>query len=89
MGTAWQNQQKESANLPTPIIYTTNCIMPLKENYMDRVFTIGVVSYPKAGHIEEDKDFSPSIEKALELGGFWKIRYLPVSMIQGQLSTFS
>lgn len=69
-GTAWQNQQKEFANLPAPILYTTNCIMPVKDSYKDRVFTTEVVSYPEMVHIGEDKDFTPVIEKALELGGF-------------------
>lgn len=45
-GTAWQNQQKEFANLPAPILFTTNCIMPVKDSYADRVFTTGAVSYP-------------------------------------------
>lgn len=71
-GTAWQNQQEEFANLPAPILYTTNCLMPLKDSYADRVFTTGVVSYPDVTHIGEDKDFTPVIEKALELGGFDK-----------------
>ena len=69
-GTAWQNQQKEFANLPAPILFTTNCLMPPKSSYMDRVFTTEVVSYPEVVHIGEDKDFTPVIEKALELGGY-------------------
>ena len=69
-GTAWQNQQKEFANLPAPILFTTNCLMPPKASYSDRVFTTEVVSYPGMTHIGEDKDFTPVIEKALELGGF-------------------
>ena len=69
-GTAWQNQQKEFANLPAPILFTTNCLMPPKASYKDRVFTTEVVSYPEVVHIGEDKDFTPVIEKALELGGF-------------------
>ncbi len=69
-GTAWQNQQKEFDNLPAPILYTTNCIMPVKDSYCDRVFTTEVVSYPDMVHIGEDKDFTPVIEKALALGGF-------------------
>lgn len=36
-GTAWQNQQKEFENLPAPVLFTTNCIMPPKESYMDRI----------------------------------------------------
>ena len=69
-GTAWQNQQKEFDNLPGSILFTTNCIMPVKDSYKDRVFTTSVVEYPGCVHISEDKDFSPVIEKALELGGY-------------------
>lgn len=71
-GTAWQNQQKEFASLPAPVLFTTNCLMPPKESYRDRVFTTEVVGYPGMTHIDEKKDFSPVIKKALELGGFEK-----------------
>ncbi len=69
-GTAWQNQQKEFADIPAPVLFTTNCLMPPKESYADRVFTTEVVSYPEMIHIGEDKDFTPVIEKALALGGY-------------------
>lgn len=69
-GTAWQNQQKEFANIPAPILFTTNCLMPPKESYADRVFTTEVVSYSEIIHVGETKDFSPVIEKALALGGY-------------------
>lgn len=69
-GTAWQNQQKEFAGIPAPVLFTTNCLMPVKESYADRVFTTEVVSYPEMVHIGRDKDFMPVIEKALELGGY-------------------
>ena len=69
-GTAWQNQQKEFDNIPAPILFTTNCLMPVKDSYRDRVFTTEVVAYPGMVHIDEDKDFSSVIEKALELGGY-------------------
>ena len=69
-GTAWQNQQKEFDNLPAPILFTTNCIMPVKDSYADRVFTTSVVRYPNIKHIDENKDFTPIIKKALELGGY-------------------
>lgn len=69
-GTAWQNQQKEFANIPGALLFTTNCLMPIKESYADRVFTTEVVSYPNVVHIDEKKDFTPVIEKALELGGY-------------------
>jgi hydroxylamine reductase len=69
-GTAWQSQQKEFAYIPGPVLFTTNCIMPVKDSYKDRVFTTEVVEYPEMVHIGEDKDFTPVIEKALELGGY-------------------
>ena len=69
-GTAWQNQQKEFTDLPAPVLFTTNCLMPPKADYADRVFTTEVVGYPGMVHIGEEKDFMPVIEKALELGGF-------------------
>ena len=69
-GTAWHNQQREFADIPAPILFTTNCLMPPKASYADRVFTTEVVSYPGVTHIGEDKDFTPVIEKALALGGY-------------------
>lgn len=69
-GTAWQNQQKEFKDIPAPVLFTTNCIMPVRDSYKDRVFTTEVVSYPEMVHIGEEKDFSPIINKALELGGY-------------------
>jgi hydroxylamine reductase len=69
-GTAWQNQQSEFDNIPAPILFTTNCLMPVRQSYADRVFTTSVVSYPEMTHIGEDKDFSPVIRRALELGGY-------------------
>ncbi len=69
-GTAWQNQQKEFADLPAPVLFTTNCLMPPKDSYKDRIFTTETVSYPGIVHIGEDKDFTPVIQKAKELGGY-------------------
>jgi hydroxylamine reductase len=69
-GTAWQNQQKEFEAIPVPVLFTTNCIMPVKESYRDRVFTSSAAAYPGTIHIGEDKDFSPLITRALELGGY-------------------
>ena len=69
-GTAWYNQQKEFAVIPAPVLFTTNCLMPPRESYADRVFTTEVVSYPGVTHIGADKDFTPVIEKALALGGY-------------------
>lgn len=73
-GTAWQNQQKEFDKLPGAILFTTNCLMPPRPGYKDRVFTTEVVAFPDVTHIDGAadgyKDFTPVIEKALELGGF-------------------
>lgn len=80
-GTAWQNQQKEFDALPAPILFTTNCLMPPRPSYADRVFTTEVVSYPKIQHIGSDKDFTPLIQKALELGGYAEDR--PMTGING------
>ncbi|NLD45662.1 MAG: hydroxylamine reductase [Clostridiaceae bacterium] len=72
-GTAWQNQQKEFDSIPGAILFTTNCLMPPKASYSDSVFTTAVVGYPGMKHISDDngkKDFTPIINKALELGGW-------------------
>ncbi len=69
-GTAWQNQQEEFAKLAAPILFTTNCLMPPTEKYADRVFTTEITGYPGIQHIGLERDFTPLIEKALELGGF-------------------
>jgi len=79
-GTAWQYQQKEFNDIPAPLLFTTNCLMPPKPDYADRVYTTSVVAFPEIKHIEADasghKDFTPLIEHALELGGFAEDRQL-------------
>ncbi|GAB6274134.1 MAG: hydroxylamine reductase [Peptococcaceae bacterium] len=72
-GTAWQNQQKEFDAVPAPVLYTTNCLMPPRPSYADRIFTTDAVGYPGIKHITGDhgrKDFTPVINKAIELGGW-------------------
>ena len=68
-GTAWQNQRKEFAEFPGAILMTTNCIQNPKESYHDNIFTTGLVGWPGVTHIENE-DFTPVIEKALEMPGF-------------------
>jgi hydroxylamine reductase len=68
-GTAWQNQQKEFEAFPGPIVMTTNCLMPPKDSYKDRVFTLGPVGYPGVKHLLSE-DFTPVIEMALAMKGF-------------------
>ena len=73
-GGAWQDQQKEFHDIPGCILMTTNCLMRPRESYKDRIFSTNVVGWDGITHIKKDengyKDFSPIIEKALELGGF-------------------
>ena len=56
------------------MLFTTNCLMPPRPSYGDRVYTTSVVGYPGLYHIAADKDghkdYTPVIEKALELGGY-------------------
>ena len=68
-GTAWQNQQKEFMNFPGAILMTTNCLQKPSSKYQANIFTSGPVSWPGVTHIEND-DFSPVIQKALEMHGF-------------------
>ena len=79
-GTAWQNQQKEFDGVPAPILFTTNCLMPVKSSYSDRVYTTSVVAYPEMRHIAADtsgdKDFSALIEHAVTLGGYTEEQHL-------------
>ncbi|MFW8601625.1 hydroxylamine reductase [Desulfobacterota bacterium M19] len=68
-GTAWQNQHKEFDEFPGAIIMTTNCIQKPRESYMANIFTTGLVAWPGVANIA-DKDFTPAINRALELPGF-------------------
>lgn len=68
-GGSWWHQKEEFASFNGPILMTTNCIVPPKDDsYLDRLYTTGVASYPGAKFIEEDdkghKDFSAIIEQA-------------------------
>ena len=72
-GSAWHAQQTEFIDIPAPVLFTTNCIMPVLDNYSDRIFTTSVVAYPNMRHIDDNKDFTAVIEKAIELGGYKEI----------------
>ena len=72
-GTAWHNQQREFDGIPAPILYTTNCLVPPRASYADKIFTTDAVGYPGLKHIEGNngiKDFTPVINMALTLGGW-------------------
>ncbi|MDY6295797.1 MAG: hydroxylamine reductase [Schwartzia succinivorans] len=66
-GNAWWKQKEEFEAFNGPILLTTNCIVPPKDSYKDRLFTTNVVGMPGCPHIDGDcnyKDFSPIIESA-------------------------
>lgn len=68
-GNAWWLQDKEFAAFNGPIVMTTNCLVPPKDSYKDKVFTTGNVAFPGVKHIEDRKadsvkDFSQVIEMA-------------------------
>lgn len=72
-GGAWQDQQKEFDGIPGCILMTTNCLQKPKDSYKDRIFTTSIVGFGGVQHVEEidgKKDFTPIIQKALELGGW-------------------
>ncbi len=68
-GNAWWQQNEEFEKFNGPILMTTNCLVPPKDSYKDRVYTTGVVGFPDVKHIEDRKegkakDFSEIIEDA-------------------------
>ncbi|MGM0568324.1 MAG: hydroxylamine reductase [Elusimicrobiota bacterium] len=67
-GGSWWRQNTEFESFNGPILMTTNCIVPVKDSYKDRIFTTGTAGYPGVKHISEDpggtKDFSEIIELA-------------------------
>lgn len=67
-GNAWWKQKEEFESFNGPILMTTNCIVPPKDSYKDRMYTTGAAGYPGCKHIPggigENKDFSAVIEHA-------------------------
>ena len=67
-GNAWWKQKEEFEAFNGPILMTTNCIVPPKASYADRIYTTGAVGYPGCKHIDgvygERKNFSEIIEHA-------------------------
>ncbi|QTL96612.1 hydroxylamine reductase [Iocasia frigidifontis] len=69
-GNAWWQQTGEFEKFNGPILMTTNCLVPPRESYQDRVYTTGVVGFPGVKHIDDredgkQKNFSAIIEHAL------------------------
>jgi hydroxylamine reductase len=67
-GNAWWKQNEEFEKFNGPILMTTNCIIPPRDSYIDRIYTTGVVGFEGIPHIYEKedgtKDFTPLIERA-------------------------
>lgn len=67
-GGSWWHQREEFESFNGPILMTTNCIVPVKESYADRLYTTGAAGWPGAKHIPgaigEEKDFSELIAHA-------------------------
>lgn len=68
-GNSWWKQTTEFETFNGPVLFTTNCIVPLRDSYRDRIYTTGSSGYPGCPHIPDrepgkEKDFSPIIEHA-------------------------
>ena len=83
-GNAWWQQKEEFEAFQGPILMTTNCIVPPKDSYKDRLYTTGAAGWPGCRHIPGDigqeKDFSPLIAQA-------KTCPPPKALEQGELVT--
>jgi hydroxylamine reductase len=82
-GGAWWQQDQEFESFNGAILMTTNCIVPVKDSYLDRIFTTGMAGYPGVAHIPARpkggvKDFGPVIARALSCAA-------PVQLEEGTL----
>ena len=81
-GNAWWKQKEEFEAFNGPIVMTTNCLVPPKDSYKDRVFTANAVGFPDCKHIKADanghKDFSPVIQMAKQCSA-------PTQLEQGEI----
>lgn len=81
-GNAWWKQKEEFEAFNGPIVMTTNCLVPPKDSYKDRVFTANAVGFPNCKHIKTDanghKDFSSVIQMAKQCSA-------PTQLEQGEI----
>ena len=81
-GNAWWKQKEEFEAFNGPIVMTTNCLVPPKDSYKDRVFTANAVGFPDCKHIKTDanghKDFSSVIQMAKQCSA-------PTQLEQGEI----
>lgn len=66
-GNAWWKQREEFESFNGPILMTTNCIVPPKDSYKDKLFTTGAAGYPGCEYIEEDKEGHKDFSKIIEM----------------------
>ncbi|MBN2299435.1 MAG: hydroxylamine reductase, partial [Deltaproteobacteria bacterium] len=83
-GGSWWKQGEEFESFNGPILMTTNCIIPIKDSYRDRIFTTGMAGYPGIKHIADrteagSKDFSGIIELARKCRP-------PIELEQGEIT---
>lgn len=81
-GNAWWKQRDEFESFNGPILMTTNCIVPPKDSYKDKLFTTGAAGYPGCTYIEEDKDGHKDFSKIIELA---KTCEPPVEIEKGKI----
>jgi len=68
-GGAWQDQQREFAAFPGPIVLTSNCLIEPGPSYRQRLFTTGPTGWHGVRHIQ-DGNYAPAIQAAKALPGF-------------------
>lgn len=81
-GNSWWMQKEEFEKFNGPVLFTTNCIVPPKTDYIDRIYTTGAAGFPGCKHIKADenghKDFTEIIEHAKKCNA-------PVQIEEGEL----
>lgn len=81
-GNSWWMQKEEFEKFNGPVLFTTNCIVPPKNDYIDRIYTTGAAGFPECKHIVADenghKDFTEIIEHAKKCKA-------PVQIEEGEL----
>ena len=60
-GNAWWKQKEEFESFNGPVLFTTNCIVPPNESYIDRIYTTGASGFDGCTHIPDRKDGQPKI----------------------------
>ncbi len=81
-GNAWWKQKEEFASFNGPILMTTNCVVPPKAEYQNRLFTTGATGVPGCQHIEAKADGSKDFSAIIELA---KQCQPPQELEQGQI----